>query len=157
MTEDQRPAHQRSDTVIVHPRRVSIFWALLPSRILMWWMMRDHRKAAREFWISHFPLLTTESCKRVANVLRTEWDHTGVRLLGVPKADYLDFAKRLIMSIHARLGTKTATFSVAAVDRVIAAGLAELEAELGLRDSPLEHRLAVAAHIRACVNIPKED
>jgi hypothetical protein len=153
MTDGRRPSYERSDAVVIHGRRAPIFWILLPPRFRKWWMMRDRRKAERQFWTSHFPLLTPESCKRVAKVLRAEWDHTGVRLLGVPKADYLDFAKRLITSIHARLGTGTAKFRAAEVDPVIAAGLAELEAELGLRDSPLEHRLAVATHIRGCLNI----
>ena len=134
-------------------RRASIFWILLPERfrmrLLMWWAMREHRKSQRQFWRSHFPLLTPRAVKRVAKILRTEWDHTGVRLLGVPKGDYSEFAKQLIMSIHTPLGTEPRDLPEASLDQALAYGLAQLEAQLGLRDSPLDHRLKVAAHIRA--------
>lgn len=153
-------AHDRGVPVALtrtEGRRASILWGLLPKRVLLWWMMRDHRKAGRQFYASHFPLLTDTACKRVAKVLRKKWDHTGVRMLGVSKADYLDFAKRLIISIHGQLGVGPINSPGATTDRIIAHGLAVLEAELGLRDSPLAHRMMVASHVSACLNLPAED
>lgn len=158
MSEGQSRHRSSSITRVIHARRVSVFWILVPTRwrmrMLMW---RPMRKVEREFRAKHFPLLTAKSSKRVAKVLRTEWDHTGVRLLGVPKGDYVVFAKQLIMTVPGQKGVRPQDVSIVMIDQVLAAGLASLEAQLGLRDSPLEHRMKVAAHIRACLDIPSND
>lgn len=73
----------------------------------------------------------------VAAVLETKWDHTGFRLLGLPRRDFVMYASALVTDIKC-----------GASDTRLAARLADFEEELGLRDSPAEHRAAIAAQLR---------
>lgn len=146
---DERSDQSRS-TVALEPRRLPVFWWLVPrrlrTRLLVWRMRRDmhaHRQDMLRERRAQFTLLTPSNRKRVVVVLRTRWDHTGTRLVGVPESEFRLYAEQLL-----------AMLSDHAPDAEVAKQLATFEAALGLRDSPAAHRLAVAAAVRAAIAAP---
>ena len=143
----QHPAFSVSSTTALTPRRVSWLWLLLPQRtrfrLMVWHTQREGRafqKRAHRQWLARFPLLTRRNRRRVARILRTRWDHTGTRLLGVPSDAFDGYADQLLMCLSPTIP-----------DKVVAQRLSDFEEELGLRDSPLAHRLQLVALIRATV------
>jgi hypothetical protein len=89
-------------------------------------------------------LLTRSNRRRIVDLLKRQWDETGVRMVGVPDDAYAAYADQLLMVLSQRPPDAVA-------DVVMAEHLAKFEAELGLRDSPEPHRLWLAAALRATI------
>ena len=115
------------------------------SRFVRWrnrWIARrETQRDASGRWPQYN--FSYDAVAAVAAVLETQWDHTGWRLLGVPRGEFVLFALRLVADIKC-----------GASDARVAARLRDFEEELGLRDSPTEHRAAVAAKLRVAARRP---
>jgi hypothetical protein len=125
-------------------RRVSIFILFgmrVRSRFARWrdrWVAeREWRRESSKYDFSH------DDVAAVAAVLETKWDPTGLRLAGVPRRDFILCASELVADIKC-----------GASDARVAARLRDFEEELGLRDSPKEHRAAIAAQLRVAAHHP---
>lgn len=115
----------------------------LRVRLWSWFARKRQRWSAEREWRREMRAMRTgfhfehDDIAAVAAVLETDWDDTGFRLVGVPRNDFVQYASRLVADI-----------ACGASDERIADRLTTFEAELGLRDSPLAHRLAIAARVR---------
>lgn len=127
-------------------RRISIFTLLgmrIRSRFVRW---RDRWIAEREWrdesgeWAQY--KFSRDEVAAVAAVLETQWDSSGLRLAGVPRRDFVLYASELVADIKC-----------GASDARVATRLRDFEEELGLRDSPPEHRAAVATQLRAAARL----
>ena len=125
-------------------RRVSIFTLFgmrIRSRFARWrdrWVAeREWRRESSKYDFSH------DDVAAAAAVLETKWDSIGLRLAGVPRRDFVLYASELVADIKC-----------GASDARVATRLRDFEEELGLRDSPNEHRAAIAAQLRVAARHP---